>query len=926
MPFLSRADRRGKRAQTLSAGPLLRRAALGLTVASGFAGLGYQIVWTQQAAVWLGHEAAAVLAVMTAFFGGLAVGAWVAGPRIERSARPERWYAACEASMAAWGLVLAVGMAPVSSAMLAATGAQPNPLWQWAVAFVGTFFLLLPATAAMGATLPAMARVLARWTASGAPVAPVAAAAQGTPAPKAASIAALYAGNTLGAVGGVLATAFYLVPEIGLTRTAGLCAALNLACAASVLLLGRSQARGKASAAGPQAADLQPIHPAQAALAGLPRPGVLPRLAATGLLGIGYEVLAIRVVSQVTENTVYTFALLLSVYLVGTAAGAAAYARGWMGQHEDTATRDRLIWLLAAACLLGTGSLWAAEIIHHAVLQGLGPGMAQALVAEAVLALAAFVLPTVLMGALFSHLSTQARSGATGGGRAGGDIGDVGFGRALGVNTLGAAAAPALFGVLLLPAWGAKLALLGVAGGYLALISAQGWRRPAVWATAAVTAGLALWAPPLVFVDVPEGGQVLSYQEGAMAAVSVVQDSAGVLRLRINNRQQEGSSATQFADARQALLPLLLHPAPQRALFLGLGTGNTAAAAAAAANPQLAVDVVELLPEVITASALFIPPPAPSKAESAAGLRLLAADARRFVRADGPPYDVIVSDNFHPARSGSAALYTLEHFQAVRARLAPGGLFCQWLPLHQLDLDTLRSVVRSFQAAYPGGWAMLATHSLDTPVLGLLARADGGRFDLGALRQRLQSSPWPQPLSDFGIVDELALLGGFIAGPSALAQFAGQAPLNTDDRAVVAYRAPRITYAPQDLPRDRLQALLQSLFLTPEELLEDGPERASAGRLAAYWAARNQYLASGRSVVPTADVGAMLHQVREPLLAVLRTSPDFRPAYEPLLRMAAALARSDAPGAQALLTELAATQAGRPEAKPAFKPSSPGPR
>ena len=66
------------------------------------------------------------------------------------------------------------------------------------------------------------------------------------------------------------------------------------------------------------------------------------------------------------------------------------------------------------------------------------------------------------------------------------------------------------------------------------------------------------------------------------------------------------------------------------------------------------------------------------------------------MRASERSYDVIVSDNFHPARSGSGALYTVEHFEAVRARLDAGGVFCQWLPLHQLDLETLRSIVRSF--------------------------------------------------------------------------------------------------------------------------------------------------------------------------------------------------------------------------------------
>src|SRR5512132_745148 len=84
-----------------------RRLALGLMTASGFAALGYQIVWTQQSALWLGHESAAVLAVVAAFFGGLAVGALVLSPRIDRSLAPARWYAGCEAVIGLWSVALA---------------------------------------------------------------------------------------------------------------------------------------------------------------------------------------------------------------------------------------------------------------------------------------------------------------------------------------------------------------------------------------------------------------------------------------------------------------------------------------------------------------------------------------------------------------------------------------------------------------------------------------------------------------------------------------------------------------------------------------------------------------------------------------------------------------------------------------------------
>ncbi len=81
----------------------------------------------------------------------------------------------------------------------------------------------------------------------------------------------------------------------------------------------------------------------------------------TGLLGIGYEVLVVRVLSQVTEDTVYTFALLLAVYLVGSAAGAAGYQRWLLGRGDPDRVGDPLLGALAAACLVGTASLWAAD-------------------------------------------------------------------------------------------------------------------------------------------------------------------------------------------------------------------------------------------------------------------------------------------------------------------------------------------------------------------------------------------------------------------------------------------------------------------------------------------------------------------------------------------------------------------------------------
>jgi spermidine synthase len=182
------------------------------------------------------------------------------------------------------------------------------------------------------------------------------------------------------------------------------------------------------------------------------------------------------------------------------------------------------------------------------------------------------------------------------------------------------------------------------------------------------------------------------------------------------------------------------------------------------------------------------------------------------------------------------------------------------------------------------------------------------------MRERLSQPARPNLLAELGFDDEFSVLGGVLAGPAALARFSANSPANTDDRPVVMYAAPRITYAPDSLPRDRLSAVLHELSVEPSELIEGPPGSTFSVRLAAYWSARDRFIDSGRNVRPAQRVEDMLAQVREPLLSVLRISPEFRPAYDPLFAMSRALARSDVAAARALLDELARLSPARGEA------------
>jgi spermidine synthase len=835
--------------------------------ASGAAGVVWQMVWTAQFGLALGHEIVAVLSVMAAFFGGIAAGALLLADRIERSAHPGRWYAGLEVLIAGWALLVAL-VTPLLLPFLSGwIGAEPSALWHWTLAFFVPLIFLLPATLAMGATLPAMERQLRQQ--------------QDQP------LELVYAANTAGAMAGLLLAVFFFIPALGLLETSLVFAAVNLGCGLLAWQVwGRSKGQLLSDAVHVAAYPAAPpvtttSGPTRFGLTAASRPVAL-RLFFTGLLGIGYEVLAVRVLSQVTENTVYTYAILLAVFLLATAVGAASVRRYGtsvaqsvaQSLEQSAAQVDRAVGRLAVAIVISGFVLWWADRVYAFPALWLKPGPFAAICGEWLAGMAAMLLPAMAMGALFTLLSLQAQQLR------------MPLGRAVGINAAGAALAPLLIGLVLLSNLNAKLVLILLLAGYLALRTLASWTQASGWLVTAAACAIAAFAPPLRFVDIPPQGRLISYHEGVMAAVSVVEDADGVARLHINNRVQEGSSASGLVETRLAQLPLLLHPAPRKALFLGLGTGYTANAAAL--DAQVEVEAVELLPEVIQASGIFaLRPGAPA---SARPVKTVAADARRYVQSSPARHDVIVADLFHPARSGAGSLYTVEHFSAVRASLQPGGLFCQWLALHQMDEGTLRSIVAAFLQVYPQAVAVLASNSLDTPVIGLIARPDETAWRVDDVRARLAAAP-PQVTAALKLAhleDEFAVLGSVVAGPQALKAFAAGAPVNTDDHPVVAHRAPWTSYFAESRPRDRLAALMQSVAPRLEGVVSNS-RNADAARLAAYWSAREKYLKFGMAVRPDADPQVMLERLREPLLAIVAISADFRPASEPLMALSKAV-------------------------------------
>lgn len=846
---------------------------------SGTAALGYEILWTRLLALALGSETLGMLAVLSGFFGGLALGSWLLHGRARRDPSPARLFAVLESIAALYAVAsphllyfLARHLPPLLGP---AAGDNDTPL-ALVLGVTTAAVALLPGTLPMGATLAALVEARRRALPGDSP---------------GRGVGRLYGANTLGATFGVLAAVLIILPRFGLGWGSVVLSTHGLAAATLALLWSRGRAEARAPEDTVSAARRRRTAPAENAPSRL-----LALVTLTGFAGIGLEVVAVQVLAQMLEDTVYTFALALAAYLVGTAAGAALYGRA----AAKLAVREHgriTAWLLlaqAAAVALAAMTLRSAPGLL-AVVAPPGSPFARHLGAELLLALTVFVLPTAVMGALFSHLLAP--------------LARFGVGRAYALNTLGGTVAPFVFGLGVLRATGYAAALATVAAAYLVLFAwvVGGLRRAAAlrWAGAlALAAALVAFPRSLQLVPIPSGWVVRYADAGLMGLVLVTEEAQSSLpgsrinrRLQVNQHLRMGGSLS-FGEQRMGHFPLLLAPGARKALFLGIGTGATLGAVRH--FPLASVDAVELVPEVLRAMPLFETVNEAVFRESR--VRFHAADARRFVTAARERWDVIVGDLFHPAQDGAGSLYAREHFTAVAAHLAPGGVYVQWLPLYQFDLPNLRTVVRTFLDVFPEAHSLLGLYNADTPALALIGRRGPAPTE----------DRWPVPLADLEralaapvyaellMQDPRDFLAAYMLDRRALADFAGVGPRNTDLRPRVLFEAPRSTY---EKPADRtwrcLSELLAKRVVYPPELVTvDAPRRAAfLDQTARFSAAVTHYLEADiarvrdRGFSPAAVAG---------YLRAYEAAPEFAPAAQVLHSLAA----SDPGLAQAVLPRM----------------------
>ncbi len=856
---------------------------------SGAAALIYEVVWTRLLTLQMGHGIAAASTVLAAFMGGLAVGAAVAGRR-GGGISPERAlviYAGLEVAIGLLALLLPFALIAVRPLLVGAYADGQGGTTFAALRLLTSVLLLAVPAAAMGATFP----IASRWT-----VRSASRAAQ--------DAGSLYAANTLGAAAGAVLAGFVLIPWLGLSGSTWVGVALNLTAAAGAVAIARTAAAGgsnsptetttrKAEAKNPATRGQAEDRPWLAALA----------LGASGFASLTLQVVWTRLLVQILGPTTYAFSLVVAIFIIGLAGGAAIGA--WLVARVRSAAVG-----LAGCMLISVGlSLAAASSVDWALLTMAEivarPGYRFAdVLTRQVLLVTGLLLPmTLAFGAAFPFAVALA---------AGRDESVTeSLGRIYAVNTVGAILGALLAGFVLVPQIGLHLTIrlvaviVGTAAVALLISAGRARGRPIGFALAAVVLGAGFVLPQWDRLLLSSGaykyaaamrgpsletalaaGELLSYREGATGTVAV-RRLAGTVSLAIDGKVDASNAGDMLTQRLLAHVPLLLHPAPKRVAILGLGSGVTLGSALT--HPIDAATVLEISPEVVDASRFF--EEENHRALADRRTRLIVGDGRTHLMLGRESYDVIVSEPSNPWMAGMASLFTREFFAGAKARLAPGGILCQWAHTYDISRDDLRSIVATFLTAFPDG-SMWLVGDADVLLVGTTGPLDARVAGLAAAWQRPGVA---QDLASVGAMDPFAVTSLFVAQGEALSAWANGALLQTDDRARLEFSGPRSIFG---VARDDNAAALRELGATSPK----PPAVTSAATAVTAASLRNR-----GSMFLRSDAHRPAY---DDFAKALALDPNDPVSLDGLTRAAAALTRID--DAKAILIRLASVPANTP--------------
>jgi spermidine synthase len=786
-----------------------------LFLGSGCAALIYEIVWFQMLQLVLGSSAFSIGVLLGAFMGGKCIGSLLLSRYVPRSRHPLRVYALLEAAIACFGLLMLVAMPLVQSVYTTVVGHGVPGLFLRAL-FAG--ICLLPPTAMMGATLPAVAR----WVET---------------TPRGVSwIGYFYAANTVGAVLGCVLAGFYLLRVHDMPIATFVAVALNVVVTAVALLLAQKERRG--ATLGDQGSPVPPLI-SQRAGAGT----VYFAIGLSGMSALGAEVIWTRQFTLLLSGSTYTFSIILAVFLIGIGLGSG------LGSFFARRTPKPRRALGVAQLLLILAIGWTSwNITESMPYWPVNPLIATSpwfqFQIDFVRCLWAILPAACLWGASFPLALASVASEGQDGGRV--------VGRVYAANTVGAIAG-ALVTSLVLIAW------IGTQQSERILV--------AIAATAAIAAlvpGLAgdskrfLWdareaIPILAILELASivGRNIASIPavlvgqgrlsaanlhseekyiyvgEGMNSSLAVSRNSSGILSYH-NAGKVQASALPQDMRLQRMLghLTTLVPEHPRSVFVVACGAGVTAGAASIDPRVERLV-IAEIEPLVPSVVANYFGKHNFDVVRNPK-VHVEVDDARHFLNTTKETFDAITSDPFDPWVKGAATLYTKEFWELAKRHLNPGGVVTVFVQLYDSGMEAVKSEVATFLQVFPDGIVWGNTfHGTGYDVV-LSGQVEPTRIDVDEM-ERLLSTPEmavvATSLREIGFNSATALLSTYAGRGRELGPWLRSAQINRDKNLRLQYLAGLGMNIDQ---RVEIYRGILAYRRYPDDLFSGSPERLDA--------------------------------------------------------------------------------------------------
>lgn len=650
---------------------------------SGISALIYEVIWLKELTLIMGNTVHSTTTVLSAFMAGLALGSLLFGRLVDKiSISPLRFYAYLELGIGFFAFIFPFLLKGFQSLYIFLHHSLGLSILAFTISrSIVSFFLILIPTILMGATLPVLSKhVEEGYTNIGK------------------KIGLLYAMNTLGAVVGILCTAYLLIGLSGIKSTTNLAIMVNLLVALLAFLLSMKD-RLKHSRSNLELTD--DYFSATASRI------ALATYFLSGFAALAYEVLWMRVFIPFLHSSTYSFSTMLAAFLIGLALGS------WI--FSSFVDRCKSLWSILGWTQIWIGGLTLASIFSFLSFYQLFSSHLD-LTLEHMNTTAFFINflyffiilipPCLLMGGVFPLIVKIISQRNTS--RIGTMLGNIYFS-----NTIGAILGSITAGFVFIPLLGVERSLvlliminvlLGIVLLFFSLTRKEKAARISLGGL--IVGGVIIMTALLggnVFLTVLKEqvthqvgkNDLIYYKEGTTATVSVAEVTRNKDRLLlVNSIIITGKGLTTKLMAH---LPMLLHPHPEKALVICFGMGTTFRSLAA---HDIEVHGVELVPEEIETFPLFYKDTAEILKDPRN--RIEINDGRNHLLLTHEKYDIITVDPSPPLySSGMVNLYTPEFYRLCRDRLTPNGVICMWFFLPSCHTSEFQMLLKSFMTVFP---------------------------------------------------------------------------------------------------------------------------------------------------------------------------------------------------------------------------------